>query len=84
MRSMFLQFCPNLPDKITQQINYLNTKVVEWCTPKIISEIEQYIGYVNAVEYLPVPLNRPINMSAKGEKLLKSVTTTFLINIKVY
>jgi len=77
MRSMFLQHSPNLENNITKQIEFLNNKVVEWVVPKIIVEIEQYFGYLNSVQYLPDPIDRPTNMSSKGERTLKSVTTTF-------
>lgn len=77
MRSMFLQHSPNLSDNITKQIEYLNKLVIDWATPKIISEVEQYNGYINEVLYMPMPIDRPKNLSSKGEKTLKSVTTTF-------
>ena len=77
MRSMFLQHSPNLSTHITKQIEFINNKVIEWCVPKIMTEIDQYYSYLNAVQYLPSPMDRPTNMSSKGEKTLKSVTTTF-------
>lgn len=77
MRSMFLQHSPNLNDNITKQIQYLNQLVVDWATPRIISEIEQYNGYLNEIQYMPIPMDRPKNLSSKGERTLKSVTTTF-------
>ena len=77
MRSMFLQHSPNLEDNITKQIQYLNKLVIDWATPKIISEVEQYNGYINEVEYMPIPMELPKNLSSKGERTLKSVTTTF-------
>lgn len=77
MRSMFLQYSPNLDNNITKQIEYLNNLVIEWATPKIISEIEQHNGFINEVQYMPIPMDRPKNLSSKGEKTLKSVTTTF-------
>jgi hypothetical protein len=77
MRSIFLQHSPNLQDNITKQIEYLNKLVIDWATPRIITEIEQYNGYINEVQYMPTPIDRPKNLSSKGEKTLKSVTTTF-------
>lgn len=77
MRSMFLQHSPNLRCKIKEQIRYINQMVVDWATPKILSEIEQYIGYIYQLEHLPVPQERSKNLSSKGTKTLKSVTTTF-------
>lgn len=77
MRSTYLQHSPNLPDKTQEQIKYLNQLVTNWCVEKIIPEIYQYFGYLKEVEYMPVPLEHPVNLSSKGTKNLKSVTTTF-------
>ena len=40
MRSMFLQHSPNLNCKIKEQVRYINQMVVDWATPKILSEID--------------------------------------------
>ena len=77
MRSIYLQHSPNLPNQIKEQIKYLNQLVTNWCVEKIIPEIYQYMGYLKEVEYMPVPLEHPVNLSSKGTKNLRSVTTTF-------
>lgn len=77
MRSIYLQHSPNLPNQIKEQIKYLNELVCNWCVEKIIPEIYQYVGYLKEVEYMPVPLEHPVNLSSKGTKNLRSVTTTF-------
>ena len=70
MRSMYLQFSQNLNTNIKEQIIELNRLVEEYCIPKILSEIEQYIGYKKDVNNLPVPLDRSENLSIKGTKTL--------------
>ena len=77
MRSIYLQHSPNLPTQIKEQIKYLNELVTNWCVEKIIPEVYQYIGYLKQVEYMPVPIEHPQNLSSKGTKNLRSVTTTF-------
>jgi hypothetical protein len=77
MRSIYLQHSPNLPNKIKEQIQYLNKLVVDWCTEQIIPEVSQYIGYRKEIEYMPVPIDLPLNLSSKGSRTLRSVTTTF-------
>ena len=77
MKSIYLQHSPNLPNQIKEQIKYLNELVCNWCVEKIIPEIYQYVGYLKEVEYMPVPLEHPVNLSSKGTKNLRSVTTTF-------
>ena len=77
MRSIYLQHSPNLPTQVKEQIKYLNELVCNWCVEKIIPEIYQYMGYLKEVEYMPVPLEHPVNLSSKGSKNLRPFTTTF-------
>ena len=77
MRSIYLQHSPNLPNKIKEQIQYLNKLVSDWCSEQIIPEVSQYFGYMKEIEYMPVPIDLPLNLSSKGSRSLRSVTTTF-------
>jgi hypothetical protein len=77
MRSIYLQHSPNLPNKIKEQITYLNKLVSDWCAEQIIPEVNQYLGYIKEIEYMPVPIDLPLNLSSKGSRSLRSVTTTF-------
>ena len=77
MRSIFLQHSPNLNYGITEQIKYLNNLVVEWCIPRIMAEILQYVGYLNDIQKIPMQIDRPINLSSRGTKITRSITTTF-------
>lgn len=77
MRAMYLQHAKNLPNQLKEQVNELNRMVVEYCWPKVLSEIEQYIEYCKNLEMLPNPIPRPINVSSKGTRTLSSVTTSF-------
>ena len=77
MRSIYLQHSPNLPDKIKEQLRYLNNLVSNWCVEQIIPEVQQYNGYIKEIEYMPLPIDLPLNLSSKGSRSLRSVTTTF-------
>ena len=77
MRSIYLQHSPNLPDKTKEQLEYLNKLVSDWCVGQIIPEINQYTGYIKEIEYMPLPIDLPLNLSSKGSRVLRSVTTTF-------
>ena len=77
MRSIYLQHSPNLPNKIKEQIQYLNNLVNDWCVEQIIPEVQQYIGYIKEIEFMPMPIDLPLNLSSKGSRSLRSVTTTF-------
>ena len=77
MRSIFLQHSPNLENNVKQQIAYLNKMVTDWCVPKILAEVQQYVGYLNDIEKMPMPIDRPVNLSSKGTKISRSITSTF-------
>jgi hypothetical protein len=77
MRSTYLQHSPNLEYKYKEQIEYLNNLVVDWSVSQIIPQLEQYIGYLKEVEYMPLPIDLPVNLSSKGSRTLRSVTSTF-------
>tara|TARA_B100001287_G_C22302508_1_gene353431 strand:- start:59 stop:571 length:513 start_codon:yes stop_codon:yes gene_type:complete len=77
MRSIYLQHSLNLNCNIKEQIKKLNDLVIGWAGPRVLNEVEQYIGYINNVENMPVPMERPKNLSIKGSKSLRSVTSTF-------
>jgi len=77
MRSIYLQHSPNLNHSITKQIAFLNQLVIDWSVPNILSEITQYNGYLQDIQFQPMPIDRSINLSSKGTRTLRSVTTTF-------
>jgi len=77
MRSIYLQHSTNLEYKYKEQIEYLNSLVMNWCVEHIIPQLEQYVGYLKEVEYMPSPIDLPVNLSSKGSRTLRSVTTTF-------
>jgi len=71
MRSMYLQYSRNMNQDITSQVKILNTKVLDWCLPKIYSEILQYLKYKQDISTLPQPMDRASNLSNKGSKSLE-------------
>lgn len=77
MRAIFLQYAKHLPNRLKEQVNELNRLVVEFAWPKILSEVEQYISYLDQLSVLPNPIPLPVNVSSAGTRTLSSVTTTF-------
>tara|TARA_B100001121_G_C18217157_1_gene401930 strand:+ start:15 stop:539 length:525 start_codon:yes stop_codon:yes gene_type:complete len=71
MRSIYLQYAQNRDNGIAEQIKQLNSLVLDYCIPRVISEVEQYIAYKKNVSELPRPLERAKNMSSSGEKSLE-------------
>ena len=52
-------------------IKGLNTLVLDWCIPRIFSEVEQFMAYRKNVSSLPNPIERSVNMSISGTKTLE-------------
>lgn len=70
MRSVYLQYCKHLPINIVEQVRDLNTKVIDYCVPNILVEINQHVNFKNNVSKLPIPLDHAKNMSQQGTKFL--------------
>lgn len=70
MRSLYLQYAKNLEYDIPGQIAELNRLVVDWCVPRVMSEISMYEYYLNDISKLPTPLPQPMSMSSAGSKSL--------------
>mgnify|MGYP001365704630 CR=1 FL=1 len=70
MRSIYYQYGKNLENNIVDQVLDLNTKVIEWCVPEIISNIKQSRKYISDISTMPMPLERSILPSTKGTKTL--------------
>lgn len=77
MRSYFLQYGKNNPKFLKEQLIDLNNHVLGYCVPRIYDELLQHQDYIRDVQSLPMPIERPKNMSSVGTKYLKSVTDTF-------
>ena len=68
MRSVYLQYSKNINSNIAKQVEILNCLVVNICVPKILTNVEQYIGYKRDISGLPKPLPRAQSVSSAGTK----------------
>jgi hypothetical protein len=59
MRSVFLTHASNQCDNIRQQIANLNKIVLDYCIPRVYSEVKGYLKYLYDVSTLAVPLDTP-------------------------
>lgn len=71
MRSVYLQHSRNEPHNIVDQVKELNGRVLDFCVPRILAEIESQREYQRTASVLPVPMERAQNMSSKGTKDLE-------------
>ena len=72
MRAMYLQFSANQPTHISQQIQALNTSVMNYCIPQVYSEAVGYLKYLEDASTLVVPIANPIYSSKDKVLELKS------------
>ena len=70
MRAIYLQYGRNIPDRIAEQIDELNQRVIAYCVPKIVAEVNMYKYYLKDISTLPVQLNQPVNVSSAGTRSL--------------
>jgi hypothetical protein len=70
MRSIYFQYGKNSLNNIKEQILDLNTRVIEWSVPEIISNVKQSQKYLQDISTMPVPLERSTLPSKKGTQTL--------------
>lgn len=76
MRAMFLQYSklPGDYSKYKQEIDRINSLVINKTLPDIISGVKQYVGYIKDSTQNYIPISRGTNQSIAGEKTLRSVS----------
>lgn len=73
MLSIFNEYGRNLPTNITEQIRELNKRVCDSVVPYIITELEQKADYIKEIHQPFQTIDRPLNMSSRGNRSLPSV-----------
>ncbi len=68
MRALYLRYGLNLPDNVQKQVEDLNRTVLDYCVPRIMSEIQGYMAYLDDISHMPIPIDRPVSMSSAGNK----------------
>lgn len=63
MKSIYLQYSKNQNNNITGQIEALNQMVLDYCIPKIYSEVMGYMKYKSDISSLAMPMEHPIKLS---------------------
>ena len=80
MRYVWIQYSKNLDFNIKEQIKKLNCIVVSEITPQIVTNVDQYYGYIRDVEIKEKskfdPIALPIS-SSNGKKVYPSISETF-------
>jgi hypothetical protein len=69
MRSTFLQYSANMPDKIPEQIKSLNKIVIDYSVKQVYGEAQGYQQYLYDASTLVVPIERPVLSSTEDKTL---------------
>lgn len=76
MRAIYLQYSNNDPscdtERLQKEIDRLNLYVIRDAVPDIITNILQYFGYLRDAGRIQPPIERPLSLSNKGTKELRS------------
>ena len=59
MRSIALQYGNFITNDSIKEVKRLNEKVISYCVENILTELKQYIGYIDDLTRLPVPMDNP-------------------------
>ena len=60
MRAIYLENSKNLPNNIPEQINALNSLVLQYSVPQILSSLESYAKYMHDITNMYSLMERPI------------------------
>ena len=74
MRSIYLEHAQHQPFAITEQVRNLNAKVLDYCLPRVLNEIDAYMKFRQEISQLPTPMERSANVNSKGTKVLEFKT----------
>ena len=68
MRSYYLMFGRNDPNKVSEELQELNSRVVGYCAGKIYSEVDFYMFYRKDIEDFAPPIAGPMNTQVYGTR----------------
>lgn len=71
MRSIYYQNAMHQTTDLVGQVRNLNTKVLEWVIPEVLSNVKQYEVYRKDASTLPMPMERGALATSKGTRVLE-------------
>jgi hypothetical protein len=58
----------NDPDRVKEELNELNERVLSFAVDRVLVEINQYVKYRKDILNYPEQISRPINANMTGTK----------------
>ncbi len=74
MRGIYLEFARYNPEAVDAERRRLNTIVVDYSVPRILSEIQQYKMYLRDASSNLDIMSHPVNTNVAGTKSLRPIT----------
>lgn len=68
MQSVYAEKGRYLPTHMVRQVKQLNSDLVDYILPDMITEAKQYYGYMRDINQPLKPIARPMNVSSAGTK----------------
>ena len=69
MRSYYLQYAENFPNRIAEELEMLNKRVVSFAANRIMVEVEAYNYYRQDILDFPAPIANPVNVKKYGSQI---------------
>lgn len=71
MEAVFVEHAIHHPHRIAEQVETLNRHVVDAVVPKILTEVDMYLKYLDDASKPFTLMDRPLNVSSAGTKSLE-------------
>lgn len=72
MKGIYLEHARHVRDGgCVRHVRRLNEKVLDYAVPRVLAEVDMYLKYRHDVSTIAVPMDRPANMSLKGDRQLE-------------
>jgi len=68
MRSYYLQYARNEPNRLQEELDELNRRVVHFCSNRIAVEVEAYRYYRKDIMDFPAPIANPVDVKIYGTR----------------
>jgi hypothetical protein len=69
MRSYYLQYAQNHPNRVAEELAELNERVANFCANRISVEVEAYRYYRKDILDFPEPIANPIDVHIYGTRV---------------
>lgn len=71
MRGILLMYGKNVNCNIVSQVKELNTRVIEFAVPRIVTRLSEFLKYRMDISTARIPMEHSASTSVKGTKILE-------------